>query len=351
VNERLVALRELAKRLLPKVGYPIVYLFCLLLFASWTFPYGRLKDRIVGSFNAQQRMAGSRNELEIDDMGSSFVTGVKMKGVRLIGAPTETDKPPSEMKIEEMSARIALLPLLWGNHDLSFHLAGFGGKIDGSFDDHGEKEKDVSITVSSLDVGQLTPLVELIGLPLEGTLSGSLNIVMPEGKASKASGSVTLETEGLAVGDGKAKLKGALALPRVSVGTLSLAGEAKDGILKITKLGAAGKDVEIQGDGRVQLREAALESHCDLNIKFKINDAYRTKSDITKSLFGAPGSNAPALFELADPRVKQSKRPDGFYGWHARGALAHLDFAPAAQGPAALPFAPGGQQPGAPRGP
>ena len=55
--------------------------------------------------------------------------------------------------------------------------------------------------------------------------------------------------------------------------------------------------------------------------------------------------------ELADPRVKQSKRPDGFYGWHARGALAHLDFAPAAQGPGALPFAPGGQQPGAPRGP
>jgi type II secretion system protein N len=349
MNPRLVALRERAKRLLPKVGYPVVYLFCLVLFASWTFPYGRLKDRIVGSFNAQQRAAGSHNELEIDDMSSSFITGVKMKGVRLLGAPSEAGKPPSETKVDEVSARIALFPLLWGNHDLGFHLRGFGGKIDGTFDDHGEKEKDLSITLASIDVGQLTPLVDLIGLPLDGALSGSINIVMPEGKASKANGSVALETDGLSVGDGKAKLKGALALPRVGIGTLTLAGEAKDGVLKITKLGAAGKDVELSGDGRVQLREVAMESHCDLNIKFKINDGYRTKSDITKSLFGAPGSNAPALFELADPRVKQSKRSDGFYAWHARGALAHLDFAPAPQGPSALPFAPGAS--GAPRAP
>jgi type II secretion system protein N len=346
MNERLVALRERAKRILPKVGYPAVYLFGLVVFASWTFPYGRLKDRIVSTFNAQQRAAGSHDELEIEDMASSFVTGVKMKGVKITGASAEAGKSPSEMKIDEVSARIALFPLLWGNHDVSFRISGFGGTVDGSFDDRGEKEKDFSATLTSIDVGQLTPLVELIGLPLEGTLSGSITIVMPEGKASKATGSVSIETDGLAVGDGKAKLKGALALPRVSVGTLSLAGDAKDGVLKVTKLGASGKDVELQGDGKIQLREIAMESHADLNIKFKINDAYRTKSDITKSLFGAPGSNAPALFELADARVKQSKRPDGFYAWHARGALAHLDFAPAGQGPAALPFAPG-----APKGP
>jgi hypothetical protein len=72
----------------------------------------------------------------------------------------------------------------------------------------------------------------------------------------------------------------------------------------------------------------ATESLCDAQIRFKINDSYRTRSDLTKSLFGAPGSNIPALFEL-DPKVKQSKRADGFYGWSARGALAKLDFQPA----------------------
>ena len=325
MNERFVRLRELSKRLLPKVGYPILYVFCFILFCSWTFPYGRLKDRITGSFNAQQRAAGSREELEIDDIGSSFITGLKMKGIRLTNAASEPGKTSSETKIEEATARISLLSLLVGNHDVSFHAKAFGGTIDGYFDDHGQKEKDLSATLETIDVSQLTPLVELIGLPLEGTLSGQIKIEMPEGKASKATGSVSLETDALAVGDGKAKLKGALALPRLNVGTLSLSGEAKDGVLKVTKFGATGKDVEVQGEGRIQLREQATESVCDLNIRFKINDAYRTKNDVTKSLFGVPGSTAPALFELADARIKQSKRPDGFYGWRARGMLGHLD--------------------------
>ena len=339
MKERLVVLW---KRVWPKAGYPLFYLFCLILFCSWTFPYSKLKDNIVRTFNAQGRIAGSHNELEIDDMGSSFITGVKMKGVRVIQPAAEAGKPPGEMKIDEVTARISLLPLLIGNRDVSFHARAFGGTVDGSFDDHGEKEKDFSTTIDSIDVSQLTPLADLIGLPLEGTLSGSVKIEMPEGKASKASGSVSLETDGLAIGDGKAKLKGALALPRVNVGSLSITGEAKDGVLKVTKFGASGKDVEIQGDGRVQLREIAMDSSADLNIKFKINDAYRNKSDVTKSLFGAPGSTAPALFELADARVKQSKRADGFYGWRARGMLSHLDFSPAPvggpPGPPAIPF-------------
>jgi hypothetical protein len=80
------------------------------------------------------------------------------------------------------------------------------------------------------------------------------------------------------------------------------------------------------------MRDLAVDSLCDAQVRFKINDSYRSRSDITKSLFGAPGSNAPALFELADPRIKVSKRADGFYGWNLRGALGRLDFTPAAGG-------------------
>ena len=90
--------------------------------------------------------------------------------------------------------------------------------------------------------------------------------------------------------------------------------------------------MEVQGDGRITMRDGASDSLCDAQVRFKINDAYRNKSDITKSLFGAPGSNAPALFELADPKVKQSKRADGFYGWTLRGPLGRLDFIPAGGG-------------------
>jgi type II secretion system protein N len=154
---------------------------------------------------------------------------------------------------------------------------------------------------------------------------------MPEGKASKGSGTVSLEIQDVSVGDGKAKLKGALALPRIDVGTVTLSGEARDGTLKITKLVAGGKDLELQGEGRLVMREMATDSICDAQIRFKINDGYRNKNDLTKSLFGSPGSTMPALFEL-DPKVKQSKRQDGFYAWQMRGTLGRPDFMPAGGG-------------------
>ena len=116
---------------------------------------------------------------------------------------------------------------------------------------------------------------------------------MPDLKASKATGSVSLETANVAVGDGKAKLKGLLALPRLLVGGFTIAGDAKDGVLKISKITAGGKDVELQGEGRVQLREQLADSLADLNFRVKINDGYRGKNDTTKSLFGTPGRTPP----------------------------------------------------------
>ena len=181
-------------------------------------------------------------------------------------------------------------------------------------------------------MGKLQPLIDLLGVPLTGKLVGTIRLAMPDGKASKGSGSLSLEIQDMSVGDGKAKIKGALALPKIDVGTLTFSADAKDGVLKIVKFVAGGKDLEVQGDGRITMRELAVDSLLDMQVRFRINDAYRSKSDVTKSLFGAPGSNAPALFEMADAKIKQSKRTDGFYGWSVRGPLSRAEFFPAGGG-------------------
>ena len=64
------------------------------------------------------------------------------------------------------------------------------------------------MTLDSIDVGKLQPLVDLLGVPLGGKLSGSVHLTMPDGKASKGTGSVSLEFQDTSVGDGKAKIKG-----------------------------------------------------------------------------------------------------------------------------------------------
>jgi len=324
VKERLLKYVKYA----PLVGYPVFYLFCLFVFAALTFPYDKLRQRIVASFNADQH---GQQELRIDEMSGYWLSGVRVRGVTLSTPATEPGKPPSKMQIDEATVRYQMLPALIGHSDLNFDVYAFGGEASGSFDMNG-KDRAIDVTLDSVDLGEIDPIVQVLGIPVQGKLSGTVRLMLPEGKAAKGNGAVSLEASGVSVGDGKAKLKGALALPKIDVGTLTLAADAKDGALKITKLAAGGKDVELQGDGRITMRDSMGDSLCDANVRFKINDAYRSKSDITKSLFGAPGSNAPALFELADPKIKQSKRADGFYGWTLRGPLARLEFIPAGGG-------------------
>ncbi len=319
------------------VGYPLFYFACLLTFASVTFPYAKLKEHVIASFNAQQRAAGSEQELQIDAMSGYWLSGARVKGVRLFMASGEPGLPPQKIEIDQATFRYGILSSLFGGSNMTFDVSAFGGEASGSYETRG-KDQALDLSLDAIDISRVEPLVRILGVPLQGKLSGSVNLKMPEGRASKSSGSVSLVASAVAVGDGKAKFKGALALPTIHVGTVTMGAEAKDGILRITKFVAGGNDVDLQGEGRITIRELATESICDTQLRFRINDAYRGQSDVTKTLFGAPGSNAPPLFELADPRIKQSKRADGFYAWTMRGLIGRPDLAPAGGGGAGAPF-------------
>lgn len=320
------------------VGYPIFFAACLAVFLPMTFPYERLRQRIVASFNATQAAGGpGQQELQVDEMSGYWLTGVRMKGIKLLTAQPEPGKPPTELAIDEATFRYSVLPMLVGDSSLGFDVLAFGGEASGAYGEHG-KDRDVEVTLDSIDLSEVGPLVQMIGVPIGGKLGGSVKLTMPEGRASKGAGSVTLEATDVSVGDGKAKIKGTIALPKIEVGSISFSAEAKDGVLKIGKLLAGGKDLELQGEGRIMMRDLATDSLCDAQVRFKINDSYKGKSDITKTLFGSPGSTAPSLFDLADPRIRASKRPDGYYAWNVRGPLGGPEFVPSGGGGPAMGF-------------
>lgn len=330
-------LKEKLRRWAPRAGYPVFYLFCLVVFFSWTFPYEKLKDRIVAQFNAQQRTSSNPQALEIEELDSSWLTGVKAKNVKLISPSSDPTKPASELKIDEARARISLLGLLVGNKDVSFRIDAFDGTIKGSFEDSG-KERNIEVTFDAVDMSKVEAIAANAGFPLEGRLFGTIKLQLPEGKASKGNGSVNLEIRDMNAGTAKELTVktplGPFTLPRLKVGTFTVVGEAKDGTMKITKVGASGGDVDVNGDGRVQLREVASDAHLDVNLKFKINDGYRNKNDKTKMLFGAPGAKDKPMLEM-DPRMAKSKTADGFYALRIGGTLAKPDPQPASGGGAA----------------
>lgn len=321
-------------RILKFLAYPALYLTCLTLFFYLTFPWNRLKDRLVAEIAIRaQKPKSSIQRVEIDDLDSYWFTGAEATGVRIYLPPSDDagadkDKPlETVVKVDEVNARLQILPLFLGRLRVKFWAKAFNGDIRGTVP-IGASSGPVEVQLDAVDLAYVDVIKDTIGIPIKGIATGKLELTAEAGKFSKASGMLDLAINGVTVGDGKSKIKNQIALPEAKLGDLVIAAEAKDGALKITKFEANGTDIELAGDGKINVREPAGSSIADLYVRFKFTDAYRTKSDLTKTLLGAPGSSAPSLFELADPRIKRSKRTDGFYGWHMHGALGKLKFDP-----------------------
>jgi type II secretion system protein N len=219
-----------------------------------------------------------------------------------------------------------LLGLLFGTERINFGAEAVGGELDGELSSS-EDERSVSLSIQQVDVMGLPLLADAVGLPMTGALTGTVELVMAEQKASNAEGRIEFGIDALTVGNGKAKILKAIALPKVNVGRLVFEADAKRGILKIVKLTAKGKDLELSADGKIQLRDPIESSIMDVSLKFRFSDAYKNKNDMTRGLFGDPDADTPGVLEL-DPKVRRSKRPDGFYAWVGRGPLAKPTFRP-----------------------
>ena len=339
------------RKLLAYGGYPTFYVMALLVFVDLTFPNADLARFIESEFNSRQ-LLGSGVKLDVGRASLYWLSGVELEDVRLERPESQADEvsptPPASpedsaegatstkasnakpaapaRKIDQAHVSVSLLSLLFGTESISFGAEAFGGELDGEFSSS-EDERSVSLDIQKVDVMGLPLLADAVGLPMTGALTGTVELAMAEQKASNAEGQITFSIDALTVGDGKAKVLKAIALPKVNVGRLVFEAEVKSGILKIVKLEAKGKDLELSADGKIQLRDPIESSIIDVSLKFRFSDAYKNRNDMTRGLFGDPDANTPGVLEL-DPKVRRSKRPDGFYAWVGRGPLGKPTFQP-----------------------
>lgn len=342
-------MKERLLRIAKWAMYPAFYVACLALFGYLTFPFGLLKDRLIAEV-ARKGKPGQR--LEIEKLSSYWFSGLEATNVKLVLPPDEpapsgfgfpgggadfgsaapAAAPPKELVIvlDEVHARVRLLPLLIGRVRLDFWASAFGGEIRGVAPLYGSNH-DINVELSQIELGKVDAIAAKLGVPIKGTASGKASFSSEDGKLSTADGTVDLTIADLVVSDGKTKIAGILELPAARLGTLTLTAEAKAGVLKVTKLAAPGADVELVGDGRITgstTRDPMADSQADLYLRFKFTDAYRTKSDTTKTLLGDPTSPLPGLIEMQVPKMKKAKRADGFFGWHIYGPFKNPKFDP-----------------------
>lgn len=385
-------MKKLKERLLVALRwsvYPLFYLLCLVAFFYATFPWDRVKDRIIAEFDATQASKGSEAQrLEIGSLTGYWFTGVAIENAKLIIPPTSAEiaaadlaakraadgegeddagatpsraggddaegdakdgdaedgddkdgaKPKTKkakaptgprdtvLLIERATARVELWPLITGRVQVSFHVEAFGGEIDGSVPVQGKG--DIDLALENVDLGQIGIIKTYLTMPLRGIATGELSLQRGEGgKLSKSTGALTLVIDDAVIGDGKSKVANMITMPPAKLGKVEIAAEAEAGQLKLSKFGAAGGDLELSAEGLIKVKDKWKSSGLDLFLRFKFADEYRNRDDKTKMIFGEPGSKIPGLID-SQPKIKRAKRGDDSYGIHLYGSLKAPKYEP-----------------------
>lgn len=305
------------------IGYPVWFLVCTVSFVYCTFPYDRVREKVRVAIEESMNA-----DVEIDELSPSWVTGVEVTGLRIKTRPIRASDTPKTFLIDSLSARVGLLALVTGGVDLSYAIGVYGGEIEGTLTESGPNST-VAVQFKDLDLAQVQTLREAIGLPLGGVVSGDANLTLVDRALAKSDGAIHLHGQGLRVGDGKAKLEipgfGGLTIDPIEIGELQGELAVKAGKATISRLGAQGRDLELIGEGKVDLRDPLPSSSVQAYVRFKILPAYTARN-----------TRMAALVSGLDmmPTTKRAKRPDGFLGYRISGTFSRgLSFMPSTRPP------------------
>ena len=165
------------------------------------------------------------------------------------------------------------------------------------------------------------------GLPVDGTVSGKLDVAVPKNLLANANGTIDVDIEDLAIGDGKAKLTvpsdpflaAGVTVPRIKLGKLSGQIVIEKGRARFEGVRVHSADGDATLEGYVELRDPIGASQMHAYLKFRPSEAL-IKREATIEL-------------LTNALAGTAKRSDGYLGIQLTGPLAAI-FLPAVQGSA-----------------
>ena len=194
------------RKLLKWVGYPLLALLTFVFTLAYTFPYDRLKDKIVEGLS-------DKYDVSIMSVEPTLVPGAfVIKTMVLRTRPKTADEKPAVVLIDEIEVNVGVMSaLLW-----SVDVASIGVEIEaqiagGSLGieiEHAKGSNTISLAAHTkmLPIGSLPGVAEAVGLPMTGGISADIDVTLPQGKWSKASGFIKFSCIGCTVGDGIAKM-------------------------------------------------------------------------------------------------------------------------------------------------
>jgi len=223
--------------------------------------------------NAQKSGIG----LNISQLDKYRLSGVKASQVTL------TTPRGMTLKIDQMRARLALLPLLLGRKQFGFALSLYGGKISGSLE-QARRGYKTRFEAENVDLARM-PAGGGGGPWLASKLNatGDLNL-SPRNNPKSWSGKIAAE-----FGPGKipAFAYQGFQVPEIRMDRAKLELELNNGSAQFKSLELQSPDFPIRGGGTVELRDPMPESQISLEAKINPSEQYLEQVPMLQGLVSA----------------------------------------------------------------
>jgi type II secretion system protein N len=293
----------------------VVFVFAL----QWTFPYNRVKDRLLDAL-------ADKYDASIAGVERGFLPGhFTLKGVTLRtrpdpknatttfdakGQPVKTDEVPSTFYIDRIDIDIHLFPLLRMTGVAGFDIKLGPGHLSGEVS---VSKSDFSIDVSGDGVpASSLPMREALGLPMSGKIDLAVSFDLPSetnkaGKLAmdwtKAEGEATFGCPtGCTFGDGvtrfKPKLKNSrsqafaadgIDFGKVVMESVDARAEIKNGKLSVTKFETKSNDGELHVEYTMTLAPVLDDSTVDGCLRYNGTESLRQREPKTYAAIATLG--------------------------------------------------------------
>lgn len=320
MNERT---REIALKVLRYAGYPLFFLTFFVLFVYWTFPYDRLKEFIVHQVEAPRAtgagtVAPSNMQIEIDELGPTFFPGLTARGVRVTWLPQAQGQRPITARIDRATVHVGLFGLLFGRANGDISIEGMGGTVEATFEStiSGTRPglRKLKLETKGVRANEVGPLVQAIGLPVQGRLDTTVELEIPDGQITRATGRATLTLAGLKIGDNVAQFQipgfGGVTIAQIDAGSLAGNITIRDGNATIERIGARSRDLNLALSGRIELRADPAQTGINLLTRFQLTDEFRNKNEQSQRIM--------MVLDMV-PDLRAARGQDGMIALRCRG--------------------------------
>jgi type II secretion system protein N len=324
-----MTLTDKHKRVLRWLGYVFLALFVFSFTLQLTFPYERVKDKLI-------EVLSEKYEVQIASVEPTFLPGgMVLESILLKSRPTQPDEEPTVILLDRLRIDVGLFALLIGRASVDLVADMGDGSIDGNVT-VSRSDLSVEFSTEDLPLESIPGLREALGLPMVGGLDAEIELSLPEQRWDLAEGTFTLSCPGCVIGDGKTKMKAkprpgrrtsffaseGLTVPALNLGDLNGKIVIGDGRGVIETFGAKSEDGDLAIHGSIELAAQLAESKfTQACTKFRLSDALKQRDPAfgnVPNVMGAPidaegFSNLTMTGKLGEFRWLAAKNcePDG----------------------------------------